>query len=151
MTMSNITKRVIFVGPADGSNHKPLNVEGLAVAATLAGSVVGLSGAGLTKVTDAADFTGQFLVADKDQQRSLSVDDEWTIAENMVAIAPRSGEFFNVLCITAQVITVGTALVRSSTAGALKIGAGDNTDEVVAYADETITTTATELVAVRIK
>ncbi len=92
--MSTIGKRVIFVGPADGSNHKPLHVEGKAVAASQPGSVVGRSAAGLTNVTDATgDFTEQFLVVDKDQMRSKSVDDNWTINENMVAIAPRSGEF----------------------------------------------------------
>lgn len=149
--MSVIGKRVIYVGPADDSNHKPLNVEGIAVAATAPGSVVGNGTTGLTKVTDlTGDFTKQFLVADKDQQRTRSVDDDWTINENMVAIAPRSGEFVNVLVITAQAVTTGIALARSSTAGALKIAAGDNTDEVVAYADETVTTAATQLVTVRV-
>ena len=148
--MSVITKRVIYMGPADGSNHKPLNVEGLAVAATTPGSVVGEGTTGLTKLTDTAgDFIKQFLVADKDQQRSKSVDDDWVIAENMVAIAPRSGEFLNVLVITAQAVTAGIALARSSTAGALKI-AGGATDEIVCYAAETVTTTGTQLVAVRV-
>lgn len=149
--MSSIAKRTIFVGPADGANHKPLNVEGLAVAATKPGSVVGQDANGLTKVTDTSgDFTRQFLVADKDQQRSLSVDDDWTIAENMVAMAPRSGELFNVLTITAQAIKPGLPLARSSTAGALKIAANDGTDEIVAYGDETVTTIATQLVRVRV-
>ena len=31
--MSTLGKRIIFVGPADGSNHKPLNVEGVATEA----------------------------------------------------------------------------------------------------------------------
>ena len=148
--MSTIGKRTIYVGPADGSNSKPLNVEGVAVAATAPGSVVGESGAGLTLATDTSgDFLKQFLIADKDQQRSKSVDDDWAISENMVAIAPRSGDFINVLVITAQALVVGTAVVRSSTAGALKIGAGA-TDEVVGYADETVTTTGTQLVRVRV-
>lgn len=148
--MSAITKRVIYAGPADGSNHKPLNVEGLAVAATAPGSIVGLSASGLTKITDATgDFTEQFLVADKDQMRSKSVDDAWTIAENMVAIAPRSGEFINCLVITAQTVIIGLPLARSATAGALKLAATDGTDEIVGYADETVTTTATQLVRVR--
>ncbi|MBV1929890.1 MAG: hypothetical protein KUG81_10325 [Gammaproteobacteria bacterium] len=149
--MSTIGKRLIFIGPADGSNHKPLNVEGLAVAATAPGSIVGESAAGLTKVTDATgDFTVQFLVADKDQQRSKSVDDDWTISENMVAIAPRSGEFVNCLVITAQAVVVGVPLARSATAGALKLAATDGTDEIVGYGAETVTTTATQLVSVRV-
>lgn len=149
--MSVITKRTIWLGTVDGGDHKPLNVEGLAVAATTPGSVVGLSGSGLTKVTDATgDFKGQFLVADKDQQRSKSVDDDWAVAENMVAIAPRSGELVNVLVITAQAVTLGAPLARSSTAGALKLAATDGTDEIVGYAHEAVTTTATQLVAVRV-
>lgn len=144
-------KRVIYVGPADDANHKPLHVEGVAVAATAPGAVVDQGAAGLTAVTDATgDFTAQFLVADKDVMRSRSVDDAWTINENMVAIAPRSGEFVNVLTITGQAITIGDAMARSATAGALKIAANDGTDEIVGYADETITTTETQLVLVRV-
>ena len=149
--MSVITKRVIYMGPADGSDHKPLTIEGLAIAATAPGSVVGEGVNGFTKLADTSgDFIKQFLVADKDQQRSKSVDDDWTIAENMVVIAPRSGEMVNVLCITAQAITAGIALARSGTAGALKLAANDGTDEIVGYAAETVTTTATQLVAVRV-
>ena len=153
--MSVIGKRVIFVGPADGSNHKPLNVEGVATEALIApGTVVQqeAAGAGL-EINDAAAtvFGRQLLVADKDQMRSLSVDDAWTIAENMVAIAPRSGEFVNVLVITAQAIAArGVALSRSATAGALKIAATDGTEEIVGYSDEIVTTVATQLVCVRV-
>ena len=53
------------------------------------------------------------------------------------------------LVITAQALVVGLPLARSSTAGALKIAANDGTDEIVAYADETVTTIATQLVRVR--
>lgn len=150
--MSLKSKRLIWKGPADGSNAKPLNVEGLAVAATLPGSVVGQTAAGLVTVTDATgDFAQQFLVADKNQQQSRSIDTVWPIDENMVAIAPRSGEFMNVLVITAQAIASdGVPLARSATLGALKIAATDGTDEIVAYSDEIVTTTATQLVAVRI-
>ena len=149
--MSTLGKRVIFAGPADGANHKPLNVEGLAVAATPPGSSLILTGAGFTLATDAnGDFRSPFLVADKDQMRTKSVDDSWTIAENMVAIAPRSGEFLNVLVITAQACVVGLPVARSSTAGALKLAAVDGSDDIVGYCDETVTTTATQLVRVRV-
>lgn len=149
--MSTIAKRTIYVGAADSANSKPLNIEGLAVAATKPGSIVGVSASGLTKLTDSTgDYKKQVLVADKDQMRSKSVDTDWTIAESMVAIAPRSGDFMNCLVITAQTIVVGAPLARSATAGALKLADGTGTDEIVGYADETVTTTATQLVAVRI-
>lgn len=140
-------KQTIWVGPADGSNHKPLNVEGIAGLVIAPGSSVVSVGAGLTLATTAnKDFSKTFLVADKDQQRSKTVNDDWAAGENVVAIQPRSGEFFNALVITSQAITVGDALAVSSTAGGLKLAASDGSDDVVAYADETITTTATQLV-----
>ena len=153
--MSTKGKRVIYVGPADGSNHKPLNVEGVATEASiLPGSVVDFAaaGAGLELADDAATVFGKlFMVADKDQMRTKSVDDAWTIAENMVAIQPRSGEFVNVLVITAQAIsTRGLPLARSATPGALKLAATDGTDEIECYSDEIVTTTATQLVQVRV-
>ena len=147
-------KRVIFVGPADGSNHKPLNVEGVCTeAGILPGSVIDFAAAdaGLELNDDAATVFGKlFMVADKDQQQSKSVDAAWTLNENMVGIQPRSGEFVNVRVITGQALVKGTPLSRSATPGALKIAVTDGTEDIVAHADETVTTTATQLVAVRV-
>ena len=150
--MSTIGKRAIWVGPADGSSAKPLNVEGVATEAVPPGSIVdwAAASAGLELADDAATVFGKlFLVADKDQQRSKSVDDAWTINENMIAIQPRSGEFVNALVITAQALVQGTALSRSATPGALKIAATDGTDEIECYSDEALTTSGTQLVCVR--
>ena len=88
------------------------------------------------------------LVADLDQMRSKSVDDDWTASENMVAIRPRSGEFMNVLVATGQNLDIDTALTRT-TAGLLTIAATDGTEEIVAYSAEDVTTAATQLVRVR--
>ena len=151
--MSVKGKRVIFVGPADGSNHKPLNVEGVATEAVPPGSVVDFAAAdaGLELADDAATVFGKlFMVADKDQQRSKSVDDAWTINENMVAIQPRSGEFVNVLVITGQAVLKGLPLSRSATPGALKLALTNGTEEIELYADETVTTIATQLVRCRV-
>ena len=156
--MSVKGKRVIWVGPADGSNAKPSNVEGLAVAATPPGSVVSqaAAGAGLKLADHAATLFGlPFMVADKDQMRTKSVDDAWTIAENMVAIKPRSGEYINVLVITGQALVIDTALSMSGTDGALKIAVtpaivGATSEEVLCFVDEVVTTTATQLVRVRV-
>ncbi len=146
--MSVIEKRVIFVGPADGAQDKPLNIEGVAVAAVAPGTTMKLTAAGLEASDIANTVIGeQFIVADKDQQRSKSVDDAWTIAENMVAIAPRSGEFVNVLVATAQTVLVGSKLTRNG-AGLLILHTG--VLDVVAYADEAVTTAATQLVRVRV-
>lgn len=156
--MSTLGKRVIFVGPADGANHKPLNIEGVATEASiLPGSVLDFAAAnaGLELADDAATVFGKLsMVADKDQQRSKRVDDAWVISENMVAIQPRSGEFVNVLVVTGQALVKGTALSRSATPGALKIAVtpatvGVTSEDIFGYADETVTTTATQLVCVR--
>ena len=99
--MSTEGKRVIYVGPADGGTSSPLTVEGKAISAIAAGTIVEQAAGGIQINANAHTVFGQqFLVADKDQQRSKSVDDSWTINENMVAIAPRSGEFLNVLMAT---------------------------------------------------
>lgn len=149
--MSIKGKRTIFVGAAGGNNTQPLNVEGLAVAATAAGTYLKNSASGLEANDAAATVAaGLPLFADKDQMRSKSVDDDWAIAENMVAIQGRSGEMLNVLVATGQTLVVGDPLV-SNAAGLLTKGTGANTQYVVAYADEAVTTAATELVRVKIK
>lgn len=147
--MSVIGKRTIYVGPVDGSDSKPLNHEGLAVAAIAPGTTLSKSAAGFAASAVAATVFGQlWLIADKDQMRSKSVDTAWTINENMVAIQPRSGEFVNALVVTGQALEIGTALTRNG-AGLLVIAATDGTEEIVAYSDEKVTTTATQLVRVR--
>ena len=157
--MSIKGKRVIWVGPADGANAKPSNVEGVATQATiLPGSVVieAAASAGLELSDIAGTQTGNpFLVADKDQMRAKSVDDLWTINENMVAIQPRSGEYVNVLVITGQALVIGSPLARSSTDGALKIAVtpvtvGATSEEILCYVDEVVTTTTTQLVRVKV-
>jgi hypothetical protein len=153
--MSTLGKRVIFVGPADGANHKPLNIEGKAVSAVLPGTFLKRTAAGLdTNDIAAIIFGEQFIIADKDQQRSKSVDTAWTINENMVAIAPRSGEFVNALVATGQTLIKGSPLARNG-AGLLKLAVtpatvGATSEEIVGFADETITTTGTILVCVRV-
>ena len=146
--MSDIGKRTIYVGPADGANHKPLNVEGVAVAATTPGTLLSRSSSGLGIISAAATVFGlNAILADKDQQRSKSVDTDWTIAENMVGLMMESGKFYNALVVTGQNLEVGTALTRT-TAGLLTIAATDGTEEIVCHSDEDVTTSGTTLVRV---
>ncbi len=149
--MATKGKRNIYVGPADhGHAGKPLNIEGKAIAATLPGTLVTTGSSGIAISADAATVFGTLpLFADKDQQRTRSVDVSWAIDENMVAIQARSGEFFNVLVATAQTLVVGDPLV-SNGAGLLTKGTGANTQHVVCNSDEALTTSGTELVLVRI-
>lgn len=146
--MSTIGKRVIFAGPADGAQDKPLHVEGVAVDAFGPGTVLKQSASGLETSDTAATVAGeQVLVADKDQMRSKSVDDAWTINENAVSISPRSGEFLNVKVADAQVLVVGSPLARNGD-GTLKL-ATPATDAVIGHSDEALTTSGVTLVRVR--
>lgn len=144
--MSTLGKRVIFVGPADDANHKPLNVEGVAIAATRPGTMMTQSSSGLAVSTSAATVTQQLLVADKDQQRSKSVDDNWTINDNMVAISPRSGEFFNGLVLSAKALAIGDPMTRN-TAGLLIVNTATSSQQTMCFCDEVITATATNELA----
>ena len=153
--MSTIGKRVIFAGAADSANSKPLTVEGIATeAGILPGSVVdyAAAGAGLELMDDAATVFGKpLLVADRDEIGNADIDTAWAVNESAVAIRPRSGEFLNVFVITGQALTVGAALTRSAAApGALVIAATDGSEEVLCFADETVTTTGTQLVRVSV-
>lgn len=141
--MSTIGKRVIFVGPAGaGNNSKPLNVEGKALAAIAAGTVVEKTATGIQALATAATVFGkELLVADKDQMRTRSVDDPWTINENMVAIKPRSGEFVNVLVAAGNDITSAGMALSSNGDGTLKIAATDGTEEILAHSEEVINVT----------
>lgn len=149
--MSAIGKRVIFVGPADGSNNKPQNIEGIAETAVLPGTFMKRTAGGLDTNNIASIIFGeQLIIADKDQQRSKSVDTAWTVDESMVAIKPRSGEFFNALVVTAQTLVVGSPMSRNA-AGLLKLAVtpatvGATSEEIACFAEEAITTSGTELV-----
>jgi hypothetical protein len=153
--MSTIGKRVIYVGGAGDNNSTPRNVEGEAVSAVLPGTLLAESASGLDASAASATTTSQLpLFADKDQLKSKSVDDAWTINQNMVAILGRSGDFLNVLVATGQTLSIGEALV--SNGAGLLIAATDVVDDaggsqhIICYSDEALTTSGTTLVRVRI-
>jgi len=150
-------KRVIYVGPADhGHAGKPLNVEGKALGVVRPGALLAQAATGLDESAQAGIIFGaSSLFADVDQQRTKTVDDDWVISENMVAIQARSGEFLNVLVATSQTITKRGTPLSSNADGTLKIAVtpatvGVTSEEILAYSDEIITTTAVTLVRVRI-
>lgn len=148
-------KRTIYVGPAGVSNCSPLNIEGKAVAAIAPGTLLKRTTAGLDiNNIGATVFGEQLIVADKDQQRGKSVDDAWTINENMVGIAPRSGEFMNILVAAGQALISGSPISRNG-AGLGKLAVtpgavGATSEEIMCYSDEIVTTAATQLVRVRV-
>jgi hypothetical protein len=153
--MATKGKRNIYVGPADhGHAGKPLNVEGKALGVVRPGALCSEAATGIDENAVAATvFGASRLWADKDQQRTRSVDFDWIINENMVAIRARSGEFLNVLVATGQAITKSGTPLSSNGDGTLKIAVtpavvGVTSEEILAYSDEIITTTGVELVLV---
>ena len=154
--MSTKGKRLIYVGPADGANDKPLLVEGLAADGMLPGIVVENHSGGLrTNALPATTFGQEMLVANKNEMQAESIDTPWTINENMNAVKARSGEFLNVIVASGNnILTRGTALSLDG-AGKLKIAVlpvtvGVTSEQVLAYSDEIINVTADALVRVRI-
>jgi len=153
--MATKGKRNIYVGPADhGHAGKPLNVEGKALGVVRPGALVAEAATGIDENAVAATIFGASrLWADKDQQRTKTVDDDWAINENMVAIRARSGEFLNVLVADAQTITKSGTPLSSNADGTLKIAVtpatvGVTSEEILAYSDEIITTSGVTLVRV---
>lgn len=151
-----MAKNTIYVGGAGRNNCMPNVIEAEADAAITPGTLLEQSATGFAASTKLATNTDQLpLFADKDQQRSRSVTDDWTIDQNMVAILAQSGDILNVLVATGQTLSVGEALV--SNGAGLLTAATDVVDDAggaqhpVAYADEALTTSGTTLVRVRIK
>lgn len=135
-------KQLIYVGPADGANHKPLTVEGVCLTATLLpGTVVEEVAGGLQANANAATVFGQeLLVANKDSMRQKAVSTAWVQNENMVAVKARSGEFLNVLVAPGQNITSRGVPLSLNGSGILVI-ATPATDQIMCYSDEIINTT----------
>jgi len=142
-------KNLVYCGRADGGEHKPLKVEGIAQAATTPATLVVQGASGLSVSSAAATVFGErFLVADKDEARTRSMTDQWAINESMVAIAPKSGDFLNVLVAAGNNITSrGVALTRNGS-GLLAIAATDGSEEILCYSDEIINAVANTLVRV---
>ena len=156
--MSTIGKRVIFKGPADYGNCKPLNIEGKSITASvLPGTILENVAAGLqVNAADATVFGQELLVADKNQMQSKSVDDVWTINENIVAIKLTSGQMANVLVAAGNNITASGVPLSLDGNGVLKIAVtpavvGATSEQVLCYSDEIINVSGSAaLVAIRV-
>ena len=117
---------VIWVGPADGANHKPLTIEGTAGGAILPGSLAAVDGNAITSST--ADGTKQadlVIAREIGEQYGASVTTQWATGNNVICVRPRSGEFFNVVVEAGQTITRGTALTANGGGQFKAAGASD--------------------------
>lgn len=143
----------IYRGPGESPKTYPEIIEGICTESCLPGNVMdyAAAGAGFELMDDAATVFGKpLLVAARNELKQQKVTTAWTVNESMQVYRPAPGQIFSVFVVTAQSLVKGTPLTRSAvTPGALVIAATDGTQEIVAYADETVTTTATQRVDVR--
>lgn len=117
----------IWAGPADGANHKPLTVEGVALAADiLPGNSVAIEATGINNSANDGTTASRILIArEVGEQFGATITTPWTNAENMVAISPRSGEFVYVNMAASAALDQGAGITDNG-AGLFKAaGAGD--------------------------
>lgn len=136
-----MTKRKIWVGPADGANAKPLIVEGLAVDDFAAGELLVQSAGGLATSALASTVLGQEAIIAHEIGASVGgdIDTLATVGDTAQGIAVRSGEFVNIrVAITQNITSKGVALTSNGN-GQFKIAAA--ADDKIFYSDEIINVT----------
>ena len=117
---------VIWVGPADRANHKPLTVEGTAGASILPGTLVAQTGDAITKSDNDGTTASRLLLArEVGEQFGKKITDAVASGDHIIFVAPRSGEFFNVCIAAAQNVVVGDALTSNGDGTFKKAGAAD--------------------------
>ena len=117
---------VIWVGPADGANHKPLTVEGTAGASILPGTLVAQTGDAIAKSANDGTTASRLLLAREiGEQFGKKITDAIASGDHIICVAPRSGEFFNVCVAATQTIVVGDALTSNGDGTFKKAGAAD--------------------------
>ncbi|MCZ2496429.1 hypothetical protein GN316_06650 [Xylophilus sp. Kf1] len=140
-------KNVIRVAPA--TVNDPQKMEKPAVEAMLPGHLLLANAAGQFKKHDGANAGGLVFVADLNLHDGLN--DAYAAGDTVQAYVPVSGEFYQMRMATGQALIKDVTALTSAGAGRMDIGTV-GTDVIVAYAGETVTTTANDqLVLVKFK
>jgi len=135
------SKTLVWRGNASGAQMAPNLIEGIALDAMLAGTLVEVTAIGIQTSDNAdTDFTQSLTFANRDVMRQKNMDQPWVINESMQAVEFRSGEFGTVRVAAGQNITKRRTGLSSNGDGTLKIAATDGTDKVLCYSDEIINT-----------
>lgn len=141
------TTNVIFRGSVE--TNKPVQSEAKTAASTLPGSLLYKAAGVFTKhATDGGGAGVKLYVADLNFLQQGSTSDAWASGDTAVAFEPRPGERYNMLVATGQTISALDTPLTSNGDGTLRIGVV-GTDDILCYADQIVTTTAAELVAVK--
>lgn len=133
-----MAKRVIWAGPVDHSQQSPMTVEMPATTAIIPGSLVTIAANKLANSTADGTAKVRVLVAREiGEHYGKTITDPWTVDENMVAVAPRSGELVNVRLAASQTVVTGDGLTSNGD-GSWKKAAP--TDFPLLFAREDVTT-----------
>lgn len=140
---------VIFRG--DAAIVKPIQVEAKSAAVLKAGELVFKSGVNREfdriLVSGAGAGFKLYLVDVNTLKQESAATSTWAIGETVVAFEPRPGERYNALVATGQTLVADSPLTTNGD-GTLRLGVV-GTDDILAYADEAVTTTAEQLVAIK--
>jgi hypothetical protein len=134
-----MTRNVIRVAKA--TDNDPIKVEKPAAGAILPGHLLLANSSGQFKVHDGANAGGMVFVADLNMHDSEST--AYAAADTVQAYQPVSGEVYRVRAATGQALVKDITPLTSAANGRLDIGT-PGTDVIVAYAAETVTTSAND-------
>ena len=143
------TANVVFSGSAD--IVKPIHDEAVVASGqTIKPGMLMLKSSGEWIAHNSDGQGGPYRICDVNFIKQGGVTDTQTVGDTAFGLYPRPGEYYNCVLAASQTITKDEALT-SNGSGALKSAAVDGTEEVLAYADEDLTTTdATGRLRVRI-
>lgn len=139
---------VIFRG--DAAIVKPIQVEAKSAAVLKAGALVVKNGSGLFAEhgTDGAGAGVKLYLVDVNTlKQEAAATSTFASGDTTVAFEPRPGERYNALVATGQTLVADSPLASNGD-GTLRLGVV-GTDDILAYADEAVTTTAEQLVAIK--
>lgn len=137
------SKTLVWRGNASGAQCSPNLLEGIALDAMIAGTLVEVVATGIQTSDNAdTDFSQTPTFANRDVMRQKNMDEAWVAGDSMQAVEFRSGEFGCVRVAAGQDITKRRTALSSNGDGTLKIAATDGTDKILCYSDEIINTAA---------
>jgi delta-aminolevulinic acid dehydratase/porphobilinogen synthase len=134
---------------AKATDNDPIKVEKPAVEAILPGNILLANSSGQFKKHDVANGGGMLFVADVNMLDGVA--EAYAINDTVQAYQPVSGETYLVRAATGQALVKDITALTSTGAGRVDIGTV-GTDVIIAYAAETVTTSANDqLVLVKFK
>lgn len=133
-----MTLNVIRVAPA--TTNDPIKVEKPAAGAILPGHILLANGSGQFAVHASANAGGLVFVADLNMHDGVAA--AYAAGDTVQAYQPMPGEVYRVRAATGQALVKDVTPLTSAANGRLDIAAG--ADAVIAYAAETVTTTAND-------